>query len=582
MAPNPEILIQLSRQLADARPPVFLTGAGLSYEISPEEGFIAKYYNRIINKLNIPGGVKEQLRAMVEDKRSKPGVDNDELPYIIAETIITALIQNINECPFDDICDSTIRAKATLADAMGFSSNVEWLGGARMPHKNIYDRYRVTARFMVEDACSSYWTTNWDCYLERALEAIGVPHHSMSIHDLPWKHSYTKYLRLEHASMLADHIVIHKMHGCAEDLYEGFRKYKGGSGSDSLQRAVCRFMVQKKELSELDGRERGAGPGVSPTDQALGDSFRTQIRQCPLFVMGSKLYEPCVRSQITANNARPRGSLTVLDPQWNTPYHEEVACCYQSSRADCHLQCSCTGEWKTDDILLWLQTWYTFEQIKRHLEADLNDPGLQEVLNRLDPVFPRLKQQDGPCIDKHLFSFVDCFLPAWSRVVWRAGLVAPRGFDINAINLNAVYYYVPIRIANIYRKDLISAVYMLSAILDAMDHLDLSRFHGGIWQEQQGRLYLPIPYSNGTTNLDIEGIRPLRAEIGKDLSIIQKLIIIPINLDNPLGEDINYGLLDNFKRKTRQILGIPYTYENLDSIPLTKLPEHIVGGEDHA
>jgi len=574
MAPNLRVLEKLTEQMRENQPPVFYAGAGLSRSLAPPEASISEHYPKIINNLNLPHHKEEELINAIQETLNESGNNYDDKPYLIAQQILDFLENNLTLTAFSDIEKPKVRAKATFAEAMGFFTNMSW----HTPRPNIEPSYRVIARLLVEGASSNYWTTNWDCFLEQALQYTGLVEYPDFRHNTGWKCVYMRCLRAEDAPRISDDkVIIHKMHGCARDLREAWLEYNDNQSSAPLEKAVRRFMVQKCELEKVEGRECGVEGEISETDNFFGDKFRTCIRQNPLFVIASKLYDRWITDQIKSNAGLPPDFLTILNPSWHDDHYDEVANCFRTCKAECHLETSQDSVWSSNNIFLWIQAWYTLRQIREHLVRDPNNNDYQNLADELAQVSARLKDQQNPSIEPSLLSFVDSFLPAWTRTVFRAGLLDYH-FDPTELRSEAEDYYIPIKpLMQVLRLDLVAAIHILKQILEIIENLDFDAFRGGFWYEAGGMLYLPTPFRKNPQKplkLDLQGYKPLRKIIKDRPGRIRNIKIIPVNLEEPL-EEPNPGLFPVLRWEIIRILGLGLN-DNLTAVPLRSLNKDIL------
>ena len=575
MAPNLKTLDKLTEQMRENQPPVFYAGAGLSYSLTPPEASISEHYLKIINNLNLPHHKEEELINAIQETVNESGNDDDK-PYLIAQKILDFLENNLTLTAFSDIEKPKLRAKAAFAKAMGFFTDMSW----HTPRPNIEPSYRVLARLLVEGASSDYWTTNWDCFLEQALQYTGLVEYPDFRHNTGWKSVYMRCLRAEDAHNISDDkVTIHKMHGCALDLRKAWQEYNGNQSSAPLEKAVSRLMVQKCELEKVEGRECGVEGGISETDKFFGDKFRTCIQQNPLFVITSKLYDRWITDQIKSNAVRPPDFLTILNPSWHDDYYDEIANCYGTCRAECHLETSRDSDWVANNVFLWLQAWYALSQIREYLLRDPNKQSYQDLADELAQFSTRLRDQQSPKIECSLLSFVDSFLPAWTRAVFRAGLLDYH-FDPTELRSEEEDYYIPIKpLMQVLRLDHVAAIHILKQILEIMENFDFNAFRGGFWYEPGGVLYLPTPFrknSEEPLKLDLQGYKPLRKIIRSHLAHIIAIKIVPVNLKEPLGEP-NPELFPVLRREIIRILGLSLNaFGNITVIPLRSLNTDII------
>jgi len=537
MAPCVKIGHRLVQELIN-KSPIVMNGAGLSFELLP-----------IVEELNgqFPEILKELMELSGQIKNELQGLKHIRSDFCQkARQIVECLRGNIASCDFARITDDFLRAKAQLLNCMDFCKNQRWRGKVDANIMKNFSRYRVIARFAKEGCWSSIFTTNWDCFLEDALSQIGM---ELKFGDIrppltPWKNCYSPYLHHGEESASLHKIIIYKINGCARELNEGFEDYD--KNPDKLTMAVSRFMILDNEITELIDRERGRYPGgKSPTDTALMDKFRDKIRSHPFWIMGHSLNDLYLISQIKAAQPINTG-LTVMDVKWGDN-HRIVSRDFNKPKDECFFELTKGNSWPWDKSLLWLQTMHGLERLKNYLNGHPNHLA-QNMTQDVATLTENLKDGNSLKEDKLLFDFFDSFLPAWMRIVWRSGMVECLhycNFSIEDIWMEAPNYYIPFQTGGLPRPDLVSAAQILLQFKGQVSG-NLERFPGGVLNEKDSALFLPIPIRAGDTGNHLQGFETHIEALRNERSFANQVSIVPVNLDtiNPY-----FNLNDEIKKK---------------------------------
>ena len=537
MAPRFEIGQRLVQELINMSP-IIMNGAGLSSGLVPT----TKQLNA-----QFPGILKELMELSDQIRNELEGVEAVEGDfYKRARRVVECLKKNMGDCKFDRITDSPLRAKAQLLNCMDFRKNQAWLGKFDVDIMRNFSRYRVIARLAKEECWSSIFTTNWDCFLEDALSQIGMePKYGQITPSLtPWKNCYAPYLHHGQESASQHKVIIYKINGCAKELNEGFKEYD--EDPDRLTKAVSRFMILDNEITELIDREKDSFPNrQSPTDQALMDKFRDGLRTYPFWIMGHSLNDSYLIRQI--EDAQPVNThLTVMDVKWDDK-HDAVLTCFKKTKDQCFFELAEKEPWPWDKSLLWLQTMYGLERLNEYL-AGHPDQDAQDMCRGVANLVENLKDGDRLKEDKLLFSFFDSFLPAWMRIVWSSGMVECLNycnFSIEDIWMQAPNYYIPFQTGGLPRLDLVSAAQILLQ-LNGQVSGNLERFPGGVLNERDSRLFLPIPIRAGDTGNHLQGFETHIEALRNERSFANQVSIVPVNLDTI---DPHFDLNDEIKKK---------------------------------
>jgi len=554
MAPSIETGLRLICELIDDKP-IILNGAGLSIDFVPTTSQLQEQFPQILDKMTLPESSKNRLRDKLREWRNEVGIWLGKA----ATEFVECLKEIIENCGFDNIQDTSLRAKAQLLDYMDFRSNMAWLGKYEVSIMENRARYRVISRLAKEGCWSSIFTTNWDYWLESGLKQIGVQFNIYNIPEpkTPWKNYFSTFLYHGQEASLQHKIVIYKIHGCAKELNEGFEEYD--RNPDKLINAVSRFMLLEHETIDLIGRERANNPrDVSATDKAFMDEFRVKIRGHPFWIIGHSLNDRYIIDQI--KEADPQNtSLAVINVEFNSN-HEEILPCFNISEDGCFFDLSNEETWNLDNTLLWIQTSYCLERIKQNFQMSANTD-VNSLATPINNLLDNLKNDRTLNEDKLLFEFFDSFLPAWMRLVWRSEMVECHGFHSDYIPLDKCNFYVPLNTRYLKRPDLVSGVQILIQLNNQGDSGNLSQFPGGIWKDLI--LFLPIPLKNGGLGNYLEGLEKHIESFKSKKKFIEEIVIIPLDLDtvnpNYILDDDN--IKDNVIRSFRS-WGVSFTKED--------------------
>jgi len=190
---------------------------------------------------------------------------------------------------------------------------------------------------------------------------------------------------------------------------------------------------------------------------------------------------------------------------------------------------------------------YGLERLKEHL-AGYHDQDARNMCRGVATLAENLKDGDRLKEDKSLFTFFDSFLPAWMRIVWRSGMVECLNyckFSIEDIWMQAPNYYIPFETKGLPRPDLVSAAQILLQ-LEGQVSGNLERFPGGILNEEDSTLFLPIPIKAGDTGNHLEGFEVHIEALKNERSFANQVSIVPVNLDTI---DPYFDLNDEIKKK---------------------------------
>jgi len=169
-----------------------------------------------------------------------------------------------------------------------------------------------------------------------------------------------------------------------------------------------RFMITESELTKAR---------TSPTDKMFFYELNSSLVKSPLMVIGWSISEPYLIAVIneTIKNVIQRGrleELSIIDPVFNTRGHATATACYELPREQVFAELEThPGGIGADEFFLWLQARYAMDNLVAHA-AD----GARAALAA------KRAELGGPTNDHFLIEWIDHFLPAWTRLCWRAEL----------------------------------------------------------------------------------------------------------------------------------------------------------------
>lgn len=398
--------------------------------------------------------------------------------------------------------------RASKRNNLGILTDPRWFGRIDVPLRGTTDRHRVIARSAREGRWHELWSLNWDCLLENALGEVGLERDGQSPpNPWPWRTAYSTHVigadlartRLPHS------VAVRKPHGCVQAMRQADDRSTGHADRDAL---IARFTIGAKELT--------THVAESADDTTFAEAFGTQLREHPLVVVGWSASEPRLQQAITAavNPLPDKPHVGIVDLALNDAGHAHLAEAYGVGPRRAHWPVRSDQCPTTDQLFLWLQTCYTFGCLRDHA-----GPAVGKTLDDWE------RSIAGPCDQSFLIPFADVFLPAWTRMCWRAGLVRCRGFAPQAFDLSRTEVHVPWEMPNIERPDLAAAAHLLALLPSAGAEWNPSRFPGALWRDDDLRLVLPLPAWGEPATLI--GLAPLLRAIGEQKGYIRELAVLP-------------------------------------------------------
>lgn len=442
--------------------------------------------------------------------RNDGDLDKPGYLYDWAEQIYQRLLERQEPLP-----------KLKIADALAILDNPAWLGKVDMPLRGTWPRHRVVARFAREKRWHAIWSLNWDCLLEVGLESVGFDE-VQPLTEQPWPTIYVTYVTPDDAQSSAheDAVTVYKPHGCVKSLIKAEEEHNKGN-RHAAKLLAGRFVITKKELSELEGKLRNSA------DRLFYCHLYSHLAEHPLLGVGWSVSEDYLidlarKALETRIDRSCPDELTIVDIEFNNNGHKQLAKYYDRDESTAHVKVSRNSDGlSTDKLFLWIQTLYALECLRKH--SKVNSYAIQAIYNRFQK----------PVCEDFVISWVDNFLPAWVRLCWRAGLVPyiKNGKQIPrySIRIEKPDEHIPWEIDGIPRPDLFTAAHLLARIGVNAKGWNFNKFPGGLWKETKGLLVIPLPAWGQRS--DLSGLRPLLRQLEQDVGYVRELSILPLHHD---------------------------------------------------
>lgn len=473
-----------------ARGTVLLIGAGVSADLVPSPPELLRIGKAALRRLDSP---------------THGEVPEGEDLYEWAEKVLLGLPENPPK-------------KLVLARILGLTSEARWAGKVSISLRGTSPRHRVIARFAREQRWSAIWSYNWDCVLESAFDQVGFRRERPATQRQPWPTSYEATVldsEVRDDATLA--VPIFKPHGCVRKLIDAEKALSDGRIPEA-KRFSDRLKVSRTELNQL-GNER--------IDTVFSEKLSVQLRECPLLIVGWKASEPYLKNEILgpALDEDPTSDrleeLTIVDVCLQ-PGHRRLGQAYALDPEHFYFEVLPKSPgFTTDTLFLWVQALHALEQLRLHAPAE-SRTHVEQLIKSLE------RAPHHPC----LWRWVDDFLPAWTRLCWRVGVVDCVGFKPHELRLELQDEYVPCGLPEgLPRRDLAAAAWLLSQLPADLgeEHCrwNFTLFPGGFWSEC--RLVVPLP-AWGAPNV-LAGIRPLIKSLERRKGLIARLEILPVGLE---------------------------------------------------
>lgn len=440
--------------LSSVKAPIVLVGAGLSFGLAPTADRLG---------LEIGGKRGEIEKALGVSANITP-IDAQTL-YQWAGECISELVKG----------GSSLKdAKVRLAGAMGITTDQRFLALTNVPIRGTTPRHRVLSRLAREGRVDSFWSFNWDCWLESGFEAVGMRAGERSSESLVapdhWKLRYKVWFSGASDAEKNDTLPIFKAHGCAK----------------AISRGQGEFVVTQEEMA-LD-------LSMQPPKRTKRMEVNVQARWT--VAIGWSATELYVKQLL--EKLKPEGmlgaKLTIIDVAPYQPGHLELYASYSVDPAAGGVCVAKEYPGTTDDLFSWIQT-------RRGLSAlelvVFGVPDVEAIISTL--------VSDTPPHDHNDFSkfwpvsFIDSWLPVWLRTCFLVGAqdhMPAGGADFEVLPIeqrDAHISWVP---SSYVRHDLVSAAIVAKRLheLSQSAGWDFNQFPGAFWAPSTQALALPVPF----------------------------------------------------------------------------------------
>jgi hypothetical protein len=413
------------------------------------------------------------------------------------------------------------------------------------------------------------WSLNWDCWQENAFENVGIKRKSGAT-NLPWLTRFNTFITAADChDIAADVLAVVKPHGCVTALQQAELAVRQTEYAKAKELAD-RFIITESELQDI--RPNAAGAAQDFIFTHLCD----QLAQHPLIVAGWSISEPYLVeyirdhvAPILAENELAIDELSIIDLDFNGQGHTQMAGFYGRDASAAHVPVQLEPGFTTNRLFLWLEALYGV--------ACLQVRGYDETAGpRLERVLIRLRQPTEP--EDFTVSFIDDFLPVWTRLCWRCEAVYcvdQYGHQIpsDSINLESRDEHIPWNIPNIDRPDLRAAARLLATI-DASrpERWDYRKFPGGIFDANDQFLVIPVPAWSTNGLNDLRGLKALMdSVIQQGPGFVDRLGILPLgSLD---ADQINLDTANSLKELVAQQFPVAHFAQsaNIENVELLEI-----------
>jgi hypothetical protein len=488
--------------LTKSRIPSYFAGAGLSWGLVPG-----------------PAKLFSDRKALAEAElgvEADVPLDDPRGLYLWADAILAQLQAQGGPPP-----------KLRLAKALGILEDPAWRGEVGFPVRGTSARHRVTARFAREELWQNVWTWNWDCVLERALEAVGFKRGAPA-RDQPWLTRYDTVVVQEDFPKLGYNYLFRvlKPHGCAHAIAEADAVWTAGENQKAAALAA-RFMIGWQELSQARN---------DATDTLFFQRMGSFLSTNPALIVGWSISEPYLSAVI--NDALANilvkeqiEELSVVDVTFQLG-HQTAAECYGLTQEQVFFQLSpAEPGFTTDEFFLWLQARFCLQKMGESTNDEAIKARIALALNDIEPP-----------AEAWLLDWADSFIPAWCRMCWRADVVVCAGFQAHQLELEAPEEHIPMALDHLIRPDLEAAA-RLFVMMSASPGWDLKSFPGALWKMDDLRLVVPLPAWSEIN--DLAGLKPWAAD--QQFGMVERIDVLPIHFDAaqlPISEETGSALRD--------------------------------------
>lgn len=531
--------------------PIVIAGAGLSFGLVPMALQLAKYVSE--NKSSIESSLA--VKSTID-----PGDPSNPMKlYQWAGDCLNQLISKGN---------SNASAKHALADAMGVTYDARFLAKANIPLRGCTPRHRVLGRLAREGRIHAVWSFNWDCWIEAALECVGLRKGKRPganrIAPSDWKLRYQVWVDGNHVPEAQDLLPLFKAHGCVRALHDGLGDFV--ISEDEMCVALSHQPPGRVERMKRDLSERWA--------VTVGWSATEDYVQELLVEMKS--------------NGLLGDRVTVIDINPAQPRLERVCLSYGTTTDSAGVKVMGSELGTTDDLFLWIQVNRGFAALRHVCIAH---PTLDAQLAQMEAKIPAYSSPE--MLAFWPASFLDSWLPIWLRTCFMVGaqeLGSAEGNLVEILPTEQRDAHIPWCCDQPSRVDLQTAASLLShldSVTSTSRSWNFESFPGGLWDRSKQILILPIPFWTPLSRISASSLRPLfESSHWYDKSRIRTLALLPIHL---LGdEEPNANIAEALLVRWKEVLASAFNHRfladmsNIKSITITELTAPDFWGEGRA
>jgi len=436
--------------LSTINAPIVLVGAGLSYGLVPT----ADEYGAEI------GHRSAEIEAALGVKAATAPVDAKSL-YEWADNCIASLVgSGLGQ---DD-------AKVRLAQAMGLTTDARFLAKFNIPSRGTTPRHRVLCRLAREGRIESFWSFNWDCWLESSLDSVGLRNGLRTIPTMiaphGWKLRYVVWFAGASSGTRTDTMPIFKAHGCVRALYD----------------AKGEFIVTASEMALPLAQQ--------PVERR--NRMKGEVSDRWLLAIGWSATEAYVRELFAEQGAAGvlHEGVTIVDLNCTQPGHLEVCSSYGVNPTDAAVSVTGRAPGTTDDLMLWIQTLRGLSAIRA---ACSSYPNLQSEVDQQAALTP--SHDDARFRESGVVSFLDDWLPAWLRICFLAGAqehAHAQGNELEVLPVDERDAHIPWSPLT-GRDDLMASVGLMISLKGKYGAWDFEKFPGALWRSSTQEIVVPVP-----------------------------------------------------------------------------------------
>ncbi|MDY6994881.1 MAG: SIR2 family protein, partial [Pseudomonadota bacterium] len=433
-----------------------------------------------------------------------------------------------------DVGDSHLAAKHKIAKAIKVLDNPRFLAKINIPIRGATFRHRVVARLAREGRWHVIWSLNWDVVLEAALQSVGLINNEKGQppERLPssWPEWYTTWTQPQINPGESNKVIrVMKPHGCVEKL---------SNGNDT-------FLMT---ISELDNIKTS----IKENNHNLVADFNSK----PLISIGWRVAEDYIREILEecyqANSLAKKDiddTLSIVDIKKWSEYHDFLLEKYGMDEGSSFFEVKSKECPTTDDLFVWIQTIFGLNCLMYISAAANREIG---VLQKL------LEDIKDPECESWLNSWFDNFLSTWVLLCFKSKKVtfnlAAQPIRTSVVPTHRRDEHIPWSDGSVPRKDLLGASYLLSAMAESAKEWNMTEYPGGIWDEENRHLVLPLPAWERNNNINLMSLRSLSDgwHWGKK-GAIKQLSILPIFDEKP-EEQLEEAVVMNWKSQVASLM----------------------------